>query len=261
MTRINVRRALGPCAALVVASSVVIAQTLAVRHDEGLVHGFLVLRTTAGAHLADGELLQTSQGNRVTSRLIFHFKDGSLQEETSVFSQDRTFQFIGYHLVQKGHAFPRALDMTIDRGKGAVTVRYTDDDGEEQVAEDHMDLPANLANGLMPVLLKNARPADLPLTLSMIAATPKPRMVKLIVTSAGTDPFTTGGTSHQAIHYVVKAELGGLAGLLAPLAGKQPPDSHVWILGGDAPAFVKAEYPFFAQGPLWRIELTSPVWK
>jgi hypothetical protein len=239
----------------------VIAQTLTVRHDEGLVHGFLVLRTTAGARLADGELLQTSQGDRVTSRLVFHFKDGSLQEETSVFSQDRTFQFIGYHLVQKGHAFPRALDMTIDRGKGAVTVRYTDDDGEEQVAEDHMDLPANLANGLMSVLLKNARPADLPLTLSMIAATPKPRMVKLIVTSAGTDPFTTGGTSHQAIHYVVKAELGGLAGLLAPLAGKQPPDSHVWILGGDAPAFVKAEYPFFAQGPLWRIELTSPVWK
>jgi len=45
-----------------------------------------------------------------------------------------------------------------------------------------------------------------------------------------------------------------------PLVGKQPPDSHVWILGGEAPAFVKAEQPPYNEGPVWRIELTSPVW-
>ena len=32
-------------------------------------------------------------------------------------------------------------------------------------------------------------------------------------------------------------ELGGIAGIVAPIIGKQPPDLHVWILGGDAPAF------------------------
>ena len=64
----------------------------------------------------------------------------------------------------------------------------------------------------------------------------------------------------QVIHYALKVDIGGVAGLVAPLVGKQPPDSHVWVLGGEAPAFVKSEGPMFADGPIWRIELVAPVW-
>jgi hypothetical protein len=35
-----------------------------------------------------------------------------------------------------------------------------------------------------------------------------------------------------------------VSGRVLPLLGKQPPDTHVWILGGDAPAFVKSEGRF-----------------
>ena len=42
--------------------------------------------------------------------------------------------------------------------------------------------------------------------------------------------------------------------------GEQPQDSHVWILGGETPAFVKSEGPLYPEGPSWRIELASPVW-
>jgi hypothetical protein len=94
----------------------------------------------------------------------------------------------------------------------------------------------------------------------MIAATPKPRLVKLAITAAGADPFTTGGTRRSAAHYVVKIDIGGFAGLVAPLVGKQPPDTHVWVLGGEAPAFVKSEGPLHLGGPIWRIELVSPTW-
>jgi hypothetical protein len=85
--------------------------------------------------------------------------------------------------------------------------------------------------------------------------------VKLAITSQGEEPFSIGGSSRKATHYVVKVEIGGAAGLVAPLLGKQPPDTHVWILGGEAPAFVKSEGPLFFGGPVWRIELTSPVWR
>jgi hypothetical protein len=51
-----------------------------------------------------------------------------------------------------------------------------------------------------------------------------------------------------------------VAGVVAPLVGKQPPDNHVWILTGEAPAFLKSEAPFYPGGPSWRIELASPVW-
>jgi hypothetical protein len=44
----------------------------------------------------------------------------------------------------------------------------------------------------------------------------------------------------------VKVKIGGIAGLVAPLLGKQPPDTHVWVLTGDAPAFVKLEGPLYA---------------
>jgi hypothetical protein len=84
--------------------------------------------------------------------------------------------------------------------------------------------------------------------------------VKPAVTAVGEERFSTGATSRTATHYVLKVEIGGVSGLLAPLLGKQPPDSHVWILGGEAPAFVKSEQPLYFGGPVWRIELVSPSW-
>lgn len=236
------------------------AELVNVRYTEGIVHGFLALRTLDGTSIADGDLVQVARGSRVTSRLVFHFKDGSLHDETTVFSQRGQFRLISEHLVQKGPTFPRPLDMSIDAASGQVTVRYTNEDGEEKQESERLELPADLANGLMLTLLKNVRPDGPPKALSFVAATPKPRLVKLAITSAGPEPFSTGGIGRKATHYVVKVEIGGVSGLVAPLLGKQPPDSHVWILGGEAPAFVKSEQPLYLGGPMWRIELVSPVW-
>jgi hypothetical protein len=81
--------------------------------------------------------------------------------------------------------------------------------------------------------------------------------VKLAISAAGSEAVSTSGSARQATHYVIKAEIGGIAGILAPLVGKQPPDTHVWILEGASPAFVKSEGPLFYGGPVWRIE-TKP---
>jgi hypothetical protein len=238
-----------------------IGDPVSVRHTEGLVRGFLTLRDMGGTLLADGDLFQVARGVRVTSRLVFHFKDGSLHDETAIFSQRQTFRLLSDHLVQKGKSFPQPLDMSIDAVKGQVTVRYTDDHGEEKVAAEHLNLPVDLANGLILTLLKKGGSDAPPKTVGFVAATPKPRLVKLAISTAGEDSFSTGTTARKAMHYVLKVEVGGVAGVVAPLIGKQPPDSHVWILGGEAPAFVKSEQPLFNGGPVWRIELTSPVWK
>ncbi|HMF61071.1 MAG TPA: hypothetical protein VK595_11910, partial [Vicinamibacterales bacterium] len=198
-------------------------------------------------------------GDRVTTRLVFHFKDGSTHDETAVFSQRQRFRLLTHHLVQKGPAFPKPLDMSINAVTGQVVVRYADDHGEQKVETQRLDLPPDLANGLIPTLLKNVRPEALP-TVSMVVATPKPRLVKLSISNAGKNSFSTGSTNRQATHYVLKIEIGGLSGVLAPLLGKQPPDSHLWILEGEAPAFIRSEQQLFMDGPLWRIELVSPVW-
>jgi hypothetical protein len=68
------------------------------------------------------------------------------------------------------------------------------------------------------------------------------------------------GSSRKAMRFEIKIELGGVAGVVAPLIGKQPPAIQIWIAEGPAPCFVKEEGPFFEGGPIWTIELASPVW-
>ena len=260
--RMHSRKTLGAllaCAALL-RPAMLPAEPVAVKNAEGLVHGFLVLRSTDGKILASGDLIQVARGDRVTTRLVFHFKDGSLHDETAVFSQRGRFRLLSDRLVQKGPAFERPMEMTIDTASGQVNVRYTEKDGKEKTEAEHLDLPADLANGLVTTLLKNIRPSAAPTVVSLVAATPKPRLVKLSITAGGADSFTIAGESRKATHFVVKVDIGGLTGVFASLLGKQPPDSHVWILQGEAPAFVKSEAPLFLGGPPWRIELTSPVW-
>jgi hypothetical protein len=236
------------------------ASPVKVRQAEGVAHGFLVLRTLDGKDLADGELLQVARGERVTSHLVFHFKDGSRHDETVVYSQHYSFRLLTDHLVQKGPSFPQPVDVKIDAVKGRVTVRYGEKGSGEKLITERLPLLADVANGLLFTVLKNAPRDGAGITVSMVAATPTPRVITLEATVVGEEAFLFGASQRKATHYVVKVKLGGVVGLVAPLVGKQPPDSHVWVLGGTAPTFVKAEASLFAGGPVWRIELTSPVW-
>jgi hypothetical protein len=237
-----------------------IADQVSVRHVEGRIHGFLVLRDLEDKLLASGSLMQTAAANRVTSQLAFRFHDGSVHEETTVFSQRRVFQLLTYRLIQKGPTFKRAMNMSLNVSTGQVSIQYTDDDGKEKTITDRLKLPTDLANGLVSTLLGDVDPKAEKTTVSMLVATPKPRIVKLEIFPAGEDSFTVGGTSSKAMRYVVKVDIGGISGIVAPLVGKQPPDTHVWMIGGQAPGFLKSEGPLFQDGPLWRIELASPVW-
>jgi hypothetical protein len=233
-------------------------EAIAVRFPEGITHGFLTVSTLDGKKLGDGDVIQTAHGDQVTNRTVLQFKDGSVQEETVVYSQRGRFQVVSDHLIQKGPAFPRPLELSVDVPKGLVTVRYTED-GAAKVVTEHMELPPDLANGIVPNVIKNSVGSAVTV-VSIVVAGPKPRLVKLRIAPAGEEPFSVGTLSKKAVKYVVHVELGGAAGVVAPLVGKQPQDTFVWVLGGDAPTFVKSEGPFFADGPSWRQEFASPTW-
>lgn len=229
-----------------------------VRHTEGSLHGFLVLRTTDGETVAFGDLSQTTKGNSVTTHLVFHFKDGSLHDETATFSQSRAFRLLRYKLIQKGPAFPMQLDVSMDGPNNQVTVHSTQD-GKDKDESSHVNLPTTISNGLLSILVKNlAQNGEA--KLSMVAFTPKPQVVTLAFTSDGEENFSIGGANRKAMRYNMKIEIGGIKGVIAPLVGKQPPDTKFWVLGGEAPAFLMSEGPLFYGGPIWRIELSSPTY-
>jgi hypothetical protein len=236
------------------------AESIPVRHMQGTVHGFLALRSKEGRVLAVGDLFQVVRGDRVTSRLLLRFKDGSVDDETTVFSQRGNFQLITDHHIQKGPSFPHPMDLSIDTRSGQVTVRSPGKDGKEEVKSEHFDLPPDVANGLILSIATNLRPDTPETKVSMVVATPKPRLVKVAISPNGEEPFSLVGSRRKAMRFTLKIELGGVAGVVAPLIGKAPPEIQIWIIGGIAPAFVKEEGPLYQGGPVWTIQLTSPTW-
>jgi hypothetical protein len=94
----------------------------------------------------------------------------------------------------------------------------------------------------------------------MVVMTPKPRVVKLVVSSQGEDNCSVVGSPRKATHYEIKIDLGGIAGVVAPLIGKAPPNIQIWIIGGQATTFAKEVGPLYAEGPMMTIQLASPVW-
>jgi hypothetical protein len=248
-------------AGALVCTSAALAEVVPVRYPEGFSHGFIALKNPAGATVASGDFISTTRGDRVTTHLVYRFKDGSIDDDVAVFLQRGHFQLISDHHVQKGPAFEQPIDTTIVVATGKVTVRYKDDHGAEKTEVEQVALPSDLANGVLITLLKNVQPSALPPSLSYLASTPKPRLVKLEIAVAPPDRFAVAGSSRRATHYVLKAKIGGVSGLIAPLVGKQPPDIHVWIAGGEAPAFLRAEAPLSLDGPLFRTELIAPAWR
>lgn len=231
------------------------AEQVPVRHMEGLLHGFLALLTLDGKRLADGDMTQIAKGDRVSSHLTFRFRDGSIYEETTEFSEQGVFRLLLDHLVERGPSFNHPMDTLLDASTGQITVRYRAKNGKEEVISERQDLPLDVANGLLFTILKDIQPSEPKTTVSFVAATPKPRLVKLEIAPQGKEQIKSGNIVHQTVRYDVKVTIPGVAGTLAHLLGKQPPDTHIWILTGVAPVFVKFEGPLYQGGPIWRVEV------
>ena len=168
---------------------------------EETIHGFLALRTKEGRVLAVGDLFQVVRGDRLTTRLLFGFKDGAVGDETAVFSQRGNFQLMTDRHIQKGPSFPHPMDLSIDVRSEQVTVRSTEKDGKEDVKNDHLDLPPDVYNGMILSIVKNIRPET---KVSMIVSTPKPRLVKLAISPRGEEPFSLVGSQRKAMRDEIK---------------------------------------------------------
>ena len=74
-------------------------------------------------------------GDFTLNGVVFHFRDGSLDDETTVFSQRGTFRLISDHHIQRGPSFPKPIDVFID----AVTGKVTSHAEDGTIREDRLD--------------------------------------------------------------------------------------------------------------------------
>lgn len=237
------------------------AAPVAVRFPEGVAHGFLLVRSLTGEIIGQGEMTQVVQeGDLVESHLIFNFKDGSLHDESVTFSQQRVFTMLRYRLTQRGPSFPDQIEVSIDRSTAEYKVRSkTGQEGKEEVLTGAFTLPKDVYNGIFVTMLLNL-PKGASETVSFLAFTPRPEVIKLELLLMGEHTVRIGDLSRKAVKYAFKPDIGMIRELFGKVTGKIPAQFHYdcWILSDEVPSFVQFEGPLQLMGPIMRIELVSP---
>jgi hypothetical protein len=232
------------------------AAPVEVRLPEGSTRGFLTIRGADGRRLGHGELVQTVRGDQLDNRLVLRFDDGSIQDETTIYSQRGVFKLDAYRFTQRGPSFPGA-EISFDRASGRYEAKVHAKRGApEELASGTFDMPADLYNGMTLTLLKNL-PSARPVTTQLAVFTPKLRLLRMTLQQEGEDQLMFGGEAKVAIRYLITLDIGGLTGVVAWLLDKTPPDLRYWLVPGPVQAFARFQGPMFLKGPVWRVEITG----
>ena len=235
------------------------AQPLEDNHMQGSTHEFLLLKSSEGKPIAVGDMVQVAHGPLVHSHLVFHFRDGSIDDETTVYRQGRVFQLLRDRHIQRGPSFPKPLDLTVNVAASEAVSRELKD-GKEEIKKEHLDPPGDLANGMVLLVLQSIPSGAAGTSVSYLTGTPKPRVVKLLIKPDGKQDFVVAGSHRHAQKYNIHVELGGITGMVAPLIGKQPSDIQVWVADGEVPTVLRSEGALYEGGPIWTIEQATPSW-
>jgi len=231
------------------------AERISVRHIQSPMHRFMVARSENGKIIANGEFSQVVQGDEVTMRLTYHFVDGSIDDETTTYKQGGTFRLIRNHHIQNGPFFVKPVDFAVEAATGIATTRTTDKDGKIHVESEHMDLPDDLANGFVGTLLLNVPHNTTPFRVGMLAPVGGGRLIHILISPEGEQPFHTTGQTLKATVFRLLRELGGIVGGMARLIGLQPKDVMVWVQEGEEPAVVRIVGQLGGYGPVVNSEL------
>ena len=231
------------------------AEQIPVMHIQRPMQRSMAARTEDGKIIASGEFTQAVEGDEVTMRMIYHFADGSIDDETTTYKQQGTFRLVRNHHIQKGPFFAKPVDYTVEAATGVVTSRTADNNGKIHIESVHRDLPDDLANGFVGTLLLNVPENTPPFRVGMLAPVGTGRLIRLLISQEGEQPFHTTGQNLKATVFRIHPELGGIVGVIAPLIGLQPKDVMVWVLEGEKPAVVRIVGQLGGYGPLVSSEL------
>lgn len=226
------------------------AEQIAVKHIQLPMHVLMVTRSGTGKIIAHVEVTQVVQGDEVTIRRTYHFLDGSLDEDTTTFTQQGSFRLVRDHQIQKGPFFAEPEDFTVDAAAGTATTRTVDRSGKLHAATAHFDPPNDLANGMIGTLLLNVPQHAPPFRVGMLAPVNGGRLIQLLISPQSEQTVHLNGQALKARVFRVHPKLGGLLGVFAQPFGLQPKDVMVWVLEGEQPQVVRIVGQLGGSGPM-----------
>ncbi len=175
------------------------AGPIEVRFGEGTAHGLLLVRSVSGETVGHGDFLQTAHGDRVESRLILRFKDGSVHDEKVTFLQQRVFTMLSYQLLQRGLSFPETVE------------------------------------AMVPMLLKNLAPGGPSETVHVVALHADAEADRAPDGPRGHSATAERRSRAGGNPLRAETQLGAALRLFATLLGKAPLDQECLILTEDVP--------------------------
>jgi hypothetical protein len=231
------------------------AEQIPVKHIQLARHEFMVARSETGKIVAHVEFTEEVQGDEVTMRLTYRFADGSIDDETTTYRQQGTFQLVRNHHIENGPFFARPIDFAVEAATGVATSRTVDKNGKIRVESEHIDLPDDLANGFVGTLLLNVPPNTAPFRVGILAPVFGGRLIRILISPEGEQTFQKTGQTFKATVFRIHPELGGILGVIAKLLGLQPKDVMVWVLEGETPAVMRVVGQLGGSGPVLSSEL------
>jgi len=232
-----------------------LAEPISVRHIQRPMHRFMVARSEDGKTIASGEFSQIVQGDEVTMRMTYRFADGSIDDETTTYRQQGTFRLVRDQHIEQGPFFTKPIDFTVEAATGLVTSRTIDKNGKIHVESKHVNLPDDLANGLVGTLLLNVPHNTAPFRVAMLVPVGSGRLIRLLVSPEDEQMVYLTGQTFKATVFRIHPELGGVVGVIAKLLGLQPKDVKVWVLEGEEPAVAVIIGQLGGYGPVLSSEL------
>ncbi len=226
------------------------AEQIPVKHIQRSLHRSMVTHSDSGKVIATVDFSQVVQAHEVTMRLTYRFVDGSIDDEMTTYTQQGTFHLVSDHHMQRGPFFAKPSDFTVEADTGMAISRTTDRNGRAHVETERMDLPYDLANGIVGTLLLNVPSDTTPFRVGLLAPVGGGRLIRILISPERQESFQMAGQSLKATVFRIHPELGGIVGLLASLIGIQPKDVLVWVREGEQPAVVKIVGQLGGYGPV-----------
>jgi len=235
----------------------VLAEPISVRHIQRPMHRFMVARSEDGKTIASGEFSQVVQGDEVTMRMIYRFVDGSIDDETTTYRQQGTFRLVRNHHIQQGPFFTKPIDFMVEAATGIVTSRTVDKSGKVHIESKHVDLPNDLANGMVGTLLLNVPHNTTLVRVGILTPVGGGRLVQLQISPESEQMVQLAGQTFKATVFRIHPELGGFVRMIARLLGLQPKDVRVWVLEGEDPAVAVIVGQLGGYGPVISSDLVE----
>jgi len=188
------------------------------------------------------EYRQVRRGERLSSRRIARFTDGSSDEDEAEAIVGDRLEAIAGHTIVRDTDGETTVDLSIDVRGGRITGTVGRGAARREVLTEAKLPPATYWGPLVFIALKNfdANAEDGRLVFRTIAPTPTPRIFDMALTDTGPAPVEQAGITLAAHRFVLTPTFNRA---IDPIIRLIVPDATFFILPGEPPALARYAGP------------------